>query len=400
MRWIVRLVILIALAGAAFAGWEALQPKPVAVDIVTVETAPMSVEIEETGQTRVRDIYRISAPVAGRIDRTLLHIGDRVVKGETVVATIHPVDPPFMDTRSRAEAEARVQAAIAAVSLAQAQLEQANAAHDLASRDYKRALRLATSDNIPAAHLDAARIDAALKQAQVDSAQASVRLRESELASARATLIQPGGPDDVAAKDDCCVQIVAPIDGVVLGLSVESENVVPAGAPLAEIGDPSNLEVVVDLLSSDAVRVKAGTRAMLVGWGGDPIPAHLRRVDPAGFVRVSALGIEERRVNAILDPDVEVPALGHGFEVRVRLAVWQNDAVRQVPLTAIFRDGNSWAAFVMRDGLAHQTTLKIGHVNASSAQVLEGLSDGDIVVDFPGDQVSDGVMVTRRVAGG
>lgn len=399
MRWIVRIVILIALAGAGFEGWKALQPKPVAVDIVAVRTAPMSVEIEETGQTRVRDIYRISAPVSGRIDRTLLHVGDRVIKGQTVVATIHPVDPPFMDTRSRAEAQARVQAAAAAVSLAGAELEQASAALELAESDYKRALRLATSDSIPAARLDAARIDAALKAAQVDSARAAVRLRESELASARAALIQPGGTGTQDRGEDCCVKLVAPIDGVVLGLSVESENVVAAGAPLAEIGDPSRLEIVVDLLSSDAVRVHPGTPATLVGWGGDPVRATLRRVDPAGFVRVSALGIEERRVNTILDPDEPVPLLGHGFEVRVRLAIWQSDTVVQVPLTAIFRDGNAWSAFVVRDGIARQVGVKIGHVNGTTAQVLDGLKDGDEVVDFPGDRVGDGVQVTRRVGG-
>lgn len=399
MRWIVRIVILIALAGAGFEGWKALQPKPVAVDIVAVRTAQMSVEIEETGQTRVRDIYRISAPVSGRIDRTLLHVGDRVIKGQTVVATIHPVDPPFMDTRSRAEAQARVQAAAAAVSLAGAELEQASAALELAESDYKRALRLATSDSIPAARLDAARIDAALKAAQVDSARAAVRLRESELASARAALIQPGGTGTQDRGEDCCVKLVAPIDGVVLGLSVESENVVAAGAPLAEIGDPSRLEIVVDLLSSDAVRVHPGTPATLVGWGGDPVRATLRRVDPAGFVRVSALGIEERRVNAILDPDEPVPLLGHGFEVRVRLAIWQSDTVVQVPLTAVFRDGNAWSAFVVRDGIARQVGVKIGHVNGTTAQVLDGLKDGDEVVDFPGDRVGDGVQVTRRVGG-
>lgn len=396
MRWIVRLVIVLALAGAGYAGWQALQPKPVAVDIVTVRSAPMSVEIEETGQTRVRDIYRVSAPVAGRIDRTLLHVGDKVVKDQTVVATIHPVDPPFMDTRSRAEAEARVQAAKAAVSLAQAQLDQATAALELADRDYKRALRLATSDSIPVARLDASRIDVALKKAQVDSAKAAVRLRESELASAQAALIQPGERNGQAADEDCCVRLVAPIDGVVLGLSVESENVVPAGAPLAEIGDPSQLEVVADLLSSDAVRVAPGAPALLVGWGGEPVSATLRRIDPAGFVRVSALGIEERRVNAVLDLNRPVPQLGHGFETRVRLAVWQGTDVVQVPLTAIFRDGNAWAAFVVRDGVAWRTELEIGHVNNVSAQVLAGLHSGDKVVDFPGDLVSDGVMVTPR----
>lgn len=400
-RWLVRLIILGTLAAAGYGGWVALQPRPVEVEVAVVTRAPMSVEIEETGQTRVREIYRISAPVSGRIDRALLKVGDRVNAGKTVVATIHPMDPPFMDARSRAEAEARVEAARAAVKLAEASLSQAKATLELAEADYRRALRLATSDSIPTAQLEARRIDVELKEAQMESAAASVRLRRAELASAKAALIQPGtaaGRENGPQGSDCCVRLTAPIDGVVLSLAVKSEQVVQAGAPLAEIGDPSDLEVVVDLLSSDAVRVRPDTPATLIDWGGDPIPAVVRRIDPAGFVRVSALGIEERRVNAILDPKGPVAGLGHGFEVRVRLAIWQSDDVLQVPLTALFRQGNDWAVFTIEEGVARERIVEVGHTNGRMAEITGGLGEGARVVDFPGDLVSDGVQVVRRRA--
>lgn len=385
-------VVVIVAAGF----WQALRPKPVAVDIAEVAVRPMAVTITEDGATRVKEIFRISSPVTGRVDRTLLEVGDPVTSGETVVARIHPVEPPFMDERTLAEALARVEAGEAAITLAEAELARAEAALGLSASDYARAQQLAQSNTIPQTRLETARIDVELNKALVDSAKAQILLRKSELSSAQARLIQPGGDSQRDHVGECCVALYTPIDGVVLSLSVESENVVAAGAPLAEIGDPRDLEVVVDLLSSDAVQIKPGAKAVLTGWGGQDLNAVVRRVDPAGFVKLSALGIEERRVNAILDLTEVVPDLGHGFQLRVALIVWQSDAVLSLPVTALFRDGNEWATFVIAEGRADLRHVKIGQMNGSLAEVLSGIEEGTQVVDFPGDKIQPGTEVFDR----
>lgn len=396
LRWLMRIVVLAIIAAGIASAWWALQPRPVAADLVRISRGPMAVTIEEDGATRVRDIFRISAPVAGKVTRALLEVGDPVRKGETVIARIAPTAPPFMDARSRAAAEARVAAAEAAVRLAEAEAKQARAALALAIADYQRALRLSTSATISVSRLEAARVERDLKRAAADRADALVALRRAELASAKAALIGPAEADAQAASEECCVEITAPADGVVLSIAVKSETVVPAGALLAEIGDPQNLEVVADLLSTDAVAVAPGMKAELRDWGGPPLPARVRRVDPAGFVKVSALGIEERRVNVVLDPEQVEPQLGHDYQLRVAITVWEADDVLRVPVTALFREARQWAVFVVEDGIAHRRAVEIGHMNGEVAEVLRGLHGGEVVVDFPGDAVTDGAHVVAR----
>lgn len=394
--WLRNIIILAAILAMAAGFWWALQPHPVAVDMVDVRRGPMTVTIEEDGETRVKQIYRISAPVAGNVGRSLLEVGDPVKAGETVVATINPVTPPIIDERTRAEARARVDAARAAIAVAEAQAESARAALDLATSEQDRAMRLAKQGTIAESRLESARIDVDVKKAAVQSAEAQVTLRKSELASARAALIQPGDQVLKEPGDDCCYRIRSPADGVVLSLAVKSEQVVQAGVELASVGDPSKLEVVAELLSSDATQVQPGARATITGWGGEPVPAILRRVDPAGFTKVSALGIEEKRVNAILDLDKAEPALGHGFRVRVALETWSEPDVLAVPIAALFRTGGDWTVFVVEDGRAHIRTVTLGRMNNDKAQVLSGLKEGETVITYPGDQVADGVMVEKR----
>ncbi|MFP1631784.1 efflux RND transporter periplasmic adaptor subunit [Zhengella sp. ZM62] len=395
-HWLRNAVILAVLAALGAGFWWAFKPRPVPADMETVARGPMTVTVEEDGETRVREIYRISAPVAGNVGRSLLEVGDPVVAGQTVVATINPVTPPIIDERTRAEARARVEAARAAVTVAEAQAESARAALDLATSEQDRAMRLARQGTISESRLESARIDVDVKKAAVQSAEAQVVLRKSELASARAALIQPGDEVMKEPDDNCCYRVRSPADGVILSLAVKSEQVVQAGMELATVGDPSKLEVVAELLSSDATRLKPGVRATIRGWGGDPVPATLRRVDPAGFTKVSALGIEEKRVNAVLDLDRPEPALGHGFRVRVALETWSEPDVLAVPIAALFRTGGDWTVFVVEEGRAVVRKVELGQMNDEKAQVLSGLQAGDTVIVYPGDQVADGVLVEPR----
>ncbi len=386
-------VVVLVVVAIAAALWWALRERPLGVETAVIARGPMAVTIEEDGQTRVREVYRISSPIAGNVDRTLLEVGDPVKAAKTVVATINPLAPPFMDERARAEAMAQADAARASVGVAEAELEQARSSLELAQSDYERAKRLSESQTISQASLEKSRTDVDLKQALVTSAQAAVVLRRSELASANARLMQPGDRALLDSEDRCCVHLKAPIDGVVLSIAVKSQQVIQAGALLAEIGDPRDLEIVVDLLSSDAVQIRPGTPARISGWGGQPVAATVRRVDPAGFTKVSALGIEEQRVNTILDLAEHQPALGHGFRVRVVLETWRSEQALRVPVAALFREGSDWAAFTVEDSRAKRRILKIDHMNNEVGEVTDGLEEGETVIVFPSDKIADGTLV-------
>ncbi|MGV6812194.1 MAG: efflux RND transporter periplasmic adaptor subunit [Brevirhabdus sp.] len=379
--------------------WWGFRERPQLVDTEQAVIAPMEVTISEDGTTRVKEIYRVSAPISGQLERSLLSVGDKVVKGKTVVATIRPMPPAFMDERSLREAEAGVAQARAAVALAEADLERAYASLNLAEDSYQRAQRLATSQTIPQAQLDQSFADLKVALAQVASTRAQVDYANAQFVSAQARLIQPTDATNNAKSsgaETCCVQVRAPTDGVVLSLAVESEQVVSAGAMIAELGDPSRIEIVADLLSTDAVKVKPETPARVTDWGGAPVAAVLQSIDPAGFKKVSALGIEEQRVNAVLDLTHPVPGLGHDFQVRVDLVTWRGEDVLQLPLTALFRDGSDWAVYRIVDERAVLTHLELGKINQDSAQVTHGIEVGDTVIIYPSDVIADGVLVNPR----
>ncbi len=229
---------------------------------------------------------------------------------------------------------------------------------------------------------------------------ATLEVRRRELESAKARLIQPGEINRDAQSANCCIHVYAPVDGRVLKIVAESEQVVQPGAPLLEIGDPHDLEIVVDFLSRDAVRIKPGMPARIESWGGDTIlPAKVRRIEPTGFTKVSALGIEEQRVKVILDftgPPAEWQRLGHAFRVIARVVIWHSDDALQVPLGALFREGDNWAVFVVADGRAERRLVTIGERNVHAAQVIKGLKAGEQVVLHPSDRVHDGVRVEPR----
>jgi len=380
----------------------AFMPQAVPADLAEIRRGALAVTVNEEGQTRVRDVYTVSAPVGGRVLRIRADVGDPVTERDTVVATIQPTDPSFLDARSLSQAEAGEKAAEAAQTLAVADVKRAEAELEFAQAEFRRAQRLAGKGTISQATLDRARLDLRTRAAAVEEAKAALRMRDFELENARANLIQPGeaDSDDVGAGVGCCVPVRSPITGRVLRIIQESEAIVLPGAPLIEVGDDNDLEIVVDLLSEDAVRVTEGDQVAIEDWGGPQVlNGIVRRVEPFGFTKISALGIEEQRVNVIIDftdPPEAWAELGHGFRLDTRIFVWSADDVLKVPVSALFRDGDSWAVFRDADGDAALTPVEIGRRNALEAEVAAGLEAGDRVVVHPSDRVVDGVALEPR----
>lgn len=395
-KWAKRAGALLVVAAIIGVFAYALREKPQPVDATQVTRGPLDVTIAQEGETRVRDVYAVSAPIAGHLARTVLEEGDRVTADETVVAAIHPLDPPLIDRRSEAELVAARDAARASVRMAELESQRLQSDLQLAKDNLDRARRLANTQFLAESALQRAQTEMEVLSAQLESAQAAIALRRAELASAEARLTQPDSVITARARG-CCVSLTAPVDGVVLSVFARSEQPVAVGTKIAEIGDPSDLEVTVDLLSSDAVKVTPGTKARIIDWGGDKdLQAVVRRVDPAGFTKVSALGIEEQRVNLVLDLEDKDPRLGHGFRVYVRLTLWHSDDSLQVPISALFRTGRVWSLFVMREGRARQVEVEIGQMNDEHAEVLGGLEEGDIVILHPSDTLADGSLVEPR----
>ncbi|MCU0902611.1 MAG: HlyD family efflux transporter periplasmic adaptor subunit [Tabrizicola sp.] len=394
MRRLVFATVLLILTG--FLVWAFL-PRPVEVEVGEIAPRTLEIVVEEEGEARIREVFTVSATIAGKLQRISLHPGDSVIEGETVVAATGPSAPILLDSRSRAVAEATAAAAQAAMDLARAQLAQAEATDEFMTSEANRAIALYEKGAISQRAFDTAIRERKTAEAAVSSAIANLAVREKELESALAVL----RPDQTVGAGRCCVEVVAPVSGRVLRVLTESEQVVQPGTPLLEIGDPGSLEIVVELLSRDAVRVKAGAVATITGWGGAPLAALVERVEPSAVTKVSALGIDEQRVKVILaltGPARDWSQLGHGFRVITRIALWREEGVLTVPVGALFRDGTDWATYVLRDGRANLQTIELGERNDSLAQVLGGLQPGDQVILHPSDLVSDGVRVVPLVS--
>ncbi len=401
--WIKRILGIFAIVAVVGIIVYALLPAPVGVDIAVIGRGSLEVTVDEEGVAEIRDLFRVSAPIAGKLNRIPVHVGDVVSPDGAAVAAIQPAEPPLLDVRTQRELQAAAGAARAAVGLAQAQVSSAEASERLARSDLDRAKQLAEKGAISTRALEKAVTDVDTAHAAVEQAHANLALRQSELASAEAHLIQPVASGSGSGSADCCVPVMSPINGVVLKLLVESEQVVAAGTPLIEIGDPKDMEVVVHLLSSDAVEIKPGAPATLTDWGGDgALNAHVRRIDPAAYTKVSALGVEEQRVDATLDiadPYEKWRGLGHEYRVMAHIRTWKGGDVIQVPVGALFRRGADWNVFRVVDGKATLTKVLLGHRNSHFAEVLSGLGAGDTVVLHPSDQVKDGVSVKPRPDG-
>lgn len=370
----------------------AMRAQPQPVDAVKAARGPLEVSIDEEGETRVRDRYVISSPLAARILRIELEPGDPVRAGETV-ATLRPVDPVLLDARAASEAAARVRAAEAAVATSKAQDDQAAAEVRYADTELARVAKLHQEAIVSKEQLDEATLRAETRREARRAAEFGVRTAQHELELARAAL-RPGG--EGAAP----LEIRSPIDGVVLRRLRESEAVVTPGTGLLELGAPGQIEIVSDLLSTDAVKVKPGTRVRIEQWGGEhPLEGRVRRVEPSGYTKISALGVEEQRVDVVIDldsPREQWAGLGDGYRVEVRILVWEKADVLKVPASALFRRGDDWAVFVISGGSARERVLQIGQRNGLEAEVLGGLEAGEEVVIHPGDQIHDGVEVELR----
>lgn len=378
----------------------AMWPRPVAVDLVTVEVAPMEVTVAAEGITRVRHTYVVTAPTTGTTARSPVEVGDTVVQGETVVAVIQPAEPAFLDARARAQAEAAVTEAQAAVRLAEVQLAQAEAdlAYATAQADRNRAL--AERGTIPLRVQEDSDQRAATAAAAVEAARFDLDLHRATLARMEAQLRGPA--PEAPAPGDCCLRLTAPQGGTVLEVADPNARLVQAGMPLVTIGDLSDLRIEVDLLSSDAVRVAPDMPARVDRWGGPgDLAARVERVDPSGFTRVSALGIEEQRVRVTLaldTPPESRAGLGDRFRVNVRIVTWQAAEVLQVPQSALFRQGDGWAVLREADGRAALAPVQVGQANDTVVEVLSGLSSGDRVIAYPGNRVVTGDRIAPRAA--
>ncbi len=388
-----RLIAGVAIVGVVLA--VALWPSAIDVDVATVARGPMQVTIDEEGETRVRERFVVSAPVMGRVERIVLEPGDPVVRGKTIVARLTPAAAPLIDPRSQAELSAAVAAARAAVGQTRAERERAATALTRAQSTARRLEALLKSGAISGDELEAAQTTSKSAENAFRAADFSVARAEHELQLAQARL-KP------SSTGGGTVDVVAPVDGVVLKRMRESASVVPVGEPLLEIGDPHTLEVVSDLLSTDAVRVARGASVSIEQWGGPhPLEGRVRLVEPSGFTKVSALGVEEQRVNVIIDfsdlgDETEPASLGDGYRVEVRIVIWQDPAVLKVPVGALFRRGDDWAVFVVNEGRVQLQPVHIGQRNDRDGQALKGLSEGQTVVVHPPDTLTDGARIRVR----
>lgn len=376
------------LAGLALLAWT-FRTKPQTAELGRVRRGPLEVLAEAEGRTRVRERYVVAAPAAGQLARHLVHAGDLVREGQKLA----DLSPLPLDPRARQQAEARLAGARAEQRAAEALATEAATARDEAARHLTRTRSLTAAGTTSAQALEEAEARATATGAALEAARSRARAARFEMEDARAALTAGSGPGEL-------LSLRAPAAGRVLRLLEEGERVVPAGAPVLEIGDPGALEVILEMLSSDAVRVRPGAAIRLKGWGGgEELPATVRLVEPAAFTKVSPLGVEEQRVNVIGDLRAPAPGLGDGFRVTGGVVLWRGDAVLKVPVAALFRHGERWAVFRLEAGRARLREVEVGALGEREAEVLAGLAEGDLVVLYPGDAVGDGTAVEALAEG-
>lgn len=394
-RSIRRALAILALVAASAAIVFLLRPHPVPVETATVTRGPMQTTVDEDGRTRIKERYVISTPLAGRLSRITLKAGAPVEAATTIIATIDPGDPALLDPRVRAQAQARLSAAEAALSQAQATNDRTTAALEQAQTDLRRQQDLRRQNASGQKELDDALSLSAIRTAEHRAATFAVEIARFEVEQARAALMHSSTNEPTPA--DWRFEVRSPVTGRVLRVLQESSAIVQPGTPLVEVGDPTDLEVQVDVLSTDAVAIHAGSPVLFEHWGGDhPLHGVVRLVEPSAFTKISALGVEEQRVYVLIDftdhPDARV-TLGDGFRVEARIVTWAADNILKAPSGALFREADSWAVFAIADGAARVRPVQIGHRNALDVEVLSGLAEGDTVIAYPSDQVRDGIRV-------
>jgi HlyD family secretion protein len=388
----------LGIALMAATAYVAMRPQKLLVDTAEVLRQPMQVTVDEDGITRIRERYIVSTPLSGRLLRITLDVGDPVKANETTLARMEPNDPALLDPRMVAQAEARVRAAQRKLEAAKSELTKAKNALNFAESEMGRVRSLREKN--AASDLEFAEKELAFRQATEDarSAELAVDIAKYELELQEAALIltDPKKSEDSNAE----LPIKSPIDGRVLRINQESAAVITAGSPLMELGDPSDLEIVSDVLSRDVVRIQRGNDVSLEHWGGEvPLRGRVRLVEPSGFTKLSALGVEEQRVNVVidlLDPLESRTQLGDNFRVDCQIIVWQADDVLQVPTSALFRIDERWHLFAVKNGRAMLAPVEVGHNNGRQAEVLGGIESGSVVVIHPSDTLEDGVEVEQR----
>ena len=379
--------VIVALAG--FAIWT-LRPKPLIVETGRVARGRMQVTIDEDGQTRAHDRFTLAAPIAGRLSRVKLHEGDPVTV-QTVIATISPLP---IDAREVARTRAEIESLEALRKEALQYVERAEADHDQTLRDVERYTDLQRQDMVSRQTLEQAQTAEKRAAKELAGARFKVQSAEAEVARARAGLISL---EETREKSGRIVDLRSPVASRILRIFEPNERVVTAGTPVVVLSNPKKIEIVIDLLSTDAVKVRPGADVIIEGWGGpNPLRARVRMVEPYGFTKVSALGIEEQRVNVIAD-FVDRPAnLGDGYRVEARIVIWENPDVLIVPGSALFREGERWSVFVVESGRAHRRSVEIGHRNALEAEVLGGLTPGEEAIIHPPNDLKDGSPVVSK----
>jgi HlyD family secretion protein len=363
----------------------ARRPSPVDVETAVAARTTLEVVVDEDGRTRAVDRYIVTAPVAGHVERIDVREGTRVERGE-VLARIQPLP---LDAPTETSLRAALAAAAARHEAAGAAQQQAQAARDQAARELERRRSLVEQGALSAEMLEQFALALRLRDQELRAAEQAVHAAAADVEAARAVLLAGRAGTTTAAS----LAVRAPADGALLRVPERSARVVAAGTPLAEVGDPDALEVIIDVLTTEAVRIRPGMRATVRNWGGEPIGATVRLVEPSAFTRVSALGVEEQRVNVVLDLDHRPAQLGDGYRVEAGIIVWSAEDVLTVPASALFRTGQGWAVFVVEDGRARLRHVRIGERSGARSQVLEGIEPGDVVVLFPSDELADGQRV-------
>ncbi len=376
----------------AFIVWGLL-PKPIAVDAAEAIRGPLTVSVLEEGQTRIRNRYVVSPPIAGFLKRVPVRAGDRIFEGETILASVVSMQSGFLDPRARAQAEAVVNSAEAAQMQRDEEINRANSELSLARKELARTAQLKKTGAVSGREFDAAESRVEVLVNQVESAKFGLKVAEFELAQAKAALVRADSPDDGEP-----ILVKAPVSGAVLNVFEESARAVTAGQPIMEVGDPRDIEMEIELLSSDAVNVRPGADVSVEQWGGaEPLAGTITVVEPGGYTKISALGVEEQRVKVRAD-FVDLPAgvLGDRYRVEARITTWTDDDVLKVPVGALFRRGNEWMTFKISGDVARETPVEIGHNDGIEAEVLGGLAAGERVILHPPDTVTDGAKVQMR----
>jgi HlyD family secretion protein len=383
---------------AAVAGLMA--PRAQLVDMAKIERGRLRVTVDSDGRTRIRNVFVVPAMITGYMERIPFKPGDRIRKGDAIT-TVHPAEPDLLPSRNRATQIARVKNAEAQLEQASADVERLRAALEFAKADLTRKKSLRSSGATAIRTAELAELEVKSKTAELRAAKKNVRARQAQIEMERAALIAPVNDIRARPADDRVVRVTSPISGVILKVTQESEDMIKTGAPLVKIGNPRDLEIILEMLSTDAVKVRVGAPADIDGWGGVTLKARVRKVEPEGFTKVSALGVEEQRVVIVLDftdPREKWGTMSHGYRVDAKILVWEAPDVLKVPVGALFRIKNQWMVYVAENGTATLRKVVIEHKNSVEAEVKGGLKEGETVILHPNDQIVEGAKVETRAS--